>query len=301
MHTLRTVEDALAIRDAMSHTTRLAVIGGGWIGCEVAASARQMGVDVVLVDGGPTPLRRVVGDQLGAMFLGLHTDHGVQMRMRNRVSEIRGAGRVEQVVLADGRVEVADLVVAGIGVTPRVELAEPALGVRVDNGVVVDEHLETTVSGIFAAGDVANAWHPRYRRYLRVEHWANALNQGLTAGRNAVGQRDVYERLPYFFSDQYDLGLEYVGYAAPADALVVRGDLDERKVVAFWHQEGIVTAALSVNVWDVIDDIKAIIESGVPVDVPRLASPDVPLRELILSRCRGAESPRGPATSLRLR
>ena len=205
------------------------------------------------------------------------------------------------VVLADGRVEVADLVVAGIGVTPRVELAEPALGVRVDNGVVVDEHLETTVSGIFAAGDVANAWHPRYRRYLRVEHWANALNQGLTAGRNAVGQRDVYERLPYFFSDQYDLGLEYVGYAAPADALVVRGDLDERKVVAFWHQEGIVTAALSVNVWDVIDDIKAVIESGLPVDVPRLASPDVPLRELIVSRCRGAESPRGPARSLRPR
>ena len=208
VHYLRTVEDALALRDAISATTRVVVIGAGWIGSEVAASARQKGVDVVLVDPAPTPLHRVLGEQIGATFLSLHADHGVTLRMRSTVRELRGAGRVEQVVLADGRVEVADVVVVGVGATPRVDLVEAALGIRVDNGIVVDEHLESTVPGIYAAGDVANAWHPGYHRYLRVEHWANALNQGLTAGANAAGRRETYDRMPYFFSDQYDLRLE---------------------------------------------------------------------------------------------
>jgi len=203
----------------------------GWIGSEVAASARQMGVDVVLVDPAPTPPHRVLGEQIGATFLSLHAEHGVTLRMRSVVRELRGAGRVEQVVLADGRVEVADVVV----------------------GIVVDEHLQSTVPGIYAAGDVANAWHPGYHRYLRVEHWANALNQGLTAGANAAGQREVYDRMPYFFSDRYDLGLEYIGHASPDDAVAIRGDLDSRTFIAFWHRDGVVTAAMAVNTWDVVD------------------------------------------------
>jgi 3-phenylpropionate/trans-cinnamate dioxygenase ferredoxin reductase subunit len=280
VYCLRTVDDAARLRDAIRSTTRVVVVGAGWIGSEVAASARQMGADVVLVDPGPAPLRRVVGDEVGAMFTALHADHGVTLRMGSSVRELGGAGRVEHVVLSDGRVEVADVVVAGIGVTPRVELAEASLGVRVDNGVVVGEHLESTVPGIFAAGDVANAWHPHYRRYLRVEHWANALNQGLTAGRNAAGQREVYARLPYFFSDQYDLGLEYVGHSSPDDALLTRGDIGSRVFVAFWHRDGVVTAAMAVNVWDVVDDLKAIVESGTRVDLRKLASSDVPLTEI---------------------
>jgi 3-phenylpropionate/trans-cinnamate dioxygenase ferredoxin reductase subunit len=195
------------------------------------------------------------------------------------VTELRGTENVEAVVLDDGRVEAADVVVVGVGVTPCTELADAA-GLRVDNGIVVDEHLATSAPGLFAAGDVANAWHPHYGRHLRVEHWANALNQGSTAGRNAAGENDAYTRLPYFFSDQYDLGMEYVGYGEPSDEVVVRGNLDAREFVAFWHRRGTVTAAMNVNVWDVVDDLKAIIERGRDMSPARLADPAVPLSDL---------------------
>jgi 3-phenylpropionate/trans-cinnamate dioxygenase ferredoxin reductase subunit len=196
------------------------------------------------------------------------------------VAELRGAKTVEAVVLGDGRVEAADVVVVGVGVSPRTELAATA-GLAIDNGILVDEHLATAVPGIYAAGDVANAFHPHYGKRLRVEHWANALNQGTTAGRNAAGNRDAYSRLPYFFSDQYDLGMEYVGHGDGTDAVVVRGDRDAREFIAFWHRDGTVTAAMNVNVWDVVDDLKAIIEARTAVDPIRLANADVPLRDLV--------------------
>jgi 3-phenylpropionate/trans-cinnamate dioxygenase ferredoxin reductase subunit len=274
---LRTVDDSLALRDALRRAHRVAVVGAGWIGSEVAASARQMGADVVLVDPGAAPLRRVLGDRIGEVFARLHSDHGVTLRLGTRVERLCGDAAVEELVLADGRVEPADVVVVGIGVTPRTELASAAPGVRVDNGIVVDHHLESTVPGIYAAGDVANAWHPHYRRHLRVEHWANALHQGTTAGRNAVGALDVYDRMPYFFSDQYDLGIEYVGFASPDDDVIVRGDLDQREFIAFWHRNGVVTAAMNVNVWDVAEDLKTIVAAGTPADLDRLADPDVVL------------------------
>jgi 3-phenylpropionate/trans-cinnamate dioxygenase ferredoxin reductase subunit len=279
VHLLRTADDSLRLRDAIRSATRVAVVGAGWIGSEVAASARQMGADVVLIDPSPVPLRRVLGDEVGAVFRDLHAEHGVTMRLATGVTAIEGSGRVEAVVLDDGRVEPADVVVTGVGVTPRVSLAEAA-ALEIDNGIVVDEHLETRVPGVFAAGDVANAWHPHYQRHLRVEHWANALNQGVTAGRNASGERESYTRLPYFFSDQYDLGLEYVGYASGDDPVIIRGDRDARQFIAFWHRDGVVTAAINVNVWDVVDDVKAIIASGARIDTARLADPDVPLAEL---------------------
>jgi 3-phenylpropionate/trans-cinnamate dioxygenase ferredoxin reductase subunit len=280
VHHLRTIDDALRLRDAIRTATRVAVIGAGWIGSEVAASARQMGAEVVLVDPGPVPLRRVLGDEIGQVFRRLHADHGVTLRLGSGVTALRGgAGTVEAVVLDDGRVEAADVVVVGIGVTPRTGLAERA-GLRVDNGIVVDEHLETGVPGIYAAGDVANAWHPHYGHHLRVEHWASALNQGMTAGRNAAGAGEAYTRLPYFFSDQYDLGMEYVGHGDPGDSVTVRGDLDSREFIAYWHRDGIVTAAMNVNEWDVVEDLKAIVEAGTPIDVARLGDPGVPLAEL---------------------
>jgi len=253
------------------------VIGAGWIGSEVAASARQMGADVVLIDPAPLPLHRLLGDHIGEVFRRLHADNGVHLRLGTGVSELRGTDAVDGVELSDGRIEPADVVVVGVGVTPCTQLATDA-GLPVNDGVVVDHHLETSASGIFAAGDVANAWHPHYGRHIRVEHWANALNQGTTAGRNAAGQRDVYDRLPYFFSDQYDLSLEYVGHHTPGDETVVRGDLDGRKFVAFWHQDGVLTAAMAVNVWDVIDDLKALVAGGQPVELARLADPAEPLR-----------------------
>jgi 3-phenylpropionate/trans-cinnamate dioxygenase ferredoxin reductase subunit len=172
-------------------------------------------------------------------------------------------------------------------------------GVRTDNGVVVDEHLETNVAGIFAAGDVANAWHPHYQRHLRVEHWANALNQGLAAGHNAAGHREPYTRLPYFFSDQYDLGLEYVGHGSSGDAVTIRGDRDSRQLIAFWHRDGIVTAAMNVNTWDVVDDLKAIIETRCPIDPAALADVDVPIAELGLRGDGGRGDRRPPSRTPR--
>ena len=186
VHYLRDVGDARRLGDAIRGARRVAVIGAGWIGSEVAASARQMGAEVVLIDPAPVPLHRVLGDEIGEVFRRLHADHGVQLRLRTGVVELRGDDTVEQVVLSDGDVEAADVVVIGVGVTPRVELAVAA-GLKVDNGIVVDEHLQSSAPGVYAAGDVASAWHPHYGRHLRVEHWSNALNQGLTAGANAAG------------------------------------------------------------------------------------------------------------------
>ena len=280
IHYLRTVDDSVRLRDAIRAATRVAVIGAGWIGSEVAASARQMGAEVVLIDPAPVPLQRVLGDEIGGAFGRLHADHGVDLRLGTPVSELRGTRTVERVVLGDGRVEAADVVVVGIGVVPRTELADTATGMTVDDGIVVDDFLATDIEGIYAAGDVANAWHPHYQRHLRVEHWANALNQGITAGRNAAGEHDSYTRLPYFFSDQYDLGMEYVGHSQPGDALAIRGDLDAGEFIAFWHRDGAVTAAMNVNVWDVVDDLKALITAPGTVDPARLADPSTPLGDL---------------------
>jgi len=279
VHYLRTRADSLRLGDAIRGGGRVAVIGAGWIGSEVAASARQLGAEVVLIDPEPLPLRRVMGDQVGEMFRALHAENGVALRLGTGVTELQGTGRVANVVLSDGRVEPADVVVVGVGVVPRVDLAASA-GLKVDNGVLVDEHLETSAPGVYAAGDVASAWHAHYRTHLRVEHWANALNQGLAAGANAAGERTAYTRLPYFFSDQYDLGMEYVGYSQPGDDLVVRGSLADRELIAFWHRDGVVSAAMNVNVWDVVEDLKGIVEGGARQDPARLADPEVPLADL---------------------
>jgi 3-phenylpropionate/trans-cinnamate dioxygenase ferredoxin reductase subunit len=277
---LRTVDDSIRLGEAIRASSRVAVVGAGWIGSEVAASAREMGADVVLIAPSHVPLGHVLGDEIGEVFRRLHADHGVRLRLGVGVEELRGSTAVEEVVLTDGTTEPADLVVAGVGVTPRIDLAAAA-GLAVDNGIVVDQHLETNLPAVYAAGDVANAWHPHYGRHLRVEHWANALNQGTTAGRNVAGWREVYDRLPYFFSDQYDLGMEYVGLGDPGDDLVVRGDLGAREFIAFWHRDGAVSAAMNVNVWDVVDDLKAIVAAERRVEPDRLADPGIPLGEVV--------------------
>jgi 3-phenylpropionate/trans-cinnamate dioxygenase ferredoxin reductase component len=278
---LRSIDDSNRLRDAIRASSRVAVIGAGWIGSEVAASARQMGADVVLIAPAPVPLGHVLGDEIGEVFRQLHADHGVRLRLGVGVDELRGSSAIEEVVLSDGATEAADLVVVGIGVTPRTDVAGGGSGLAVDNGIVVDQHLESNVAAVYAAGDVANAWHPHYRRHVRVEHWANALNQGTTVGRNVAGRREVYDRLPYFFSDQYDLGMEYVGLSASSDDVVVRGDLDAREFVAFWHRDGVVSAAMNVNVWDVVEDLKAIVAAERPVDPDRLVDPSIALGDVV--------------------
>jgi 3-phenylpropionate/trans-cinnamate dioxygenase ferredoxin reductase subunit len=280
VHYLRTADDATSLHGAIKNASRVAVIGAGWIGSEVAASARSMGADVVLIDPSLFPLHRVLGTKVAVAFRQLHADHGVQLRLGVGVTELRGTGSVEQVVLSDGRIEHADVVVIGVGAVPRIELAASS-GLKVDNGILVDANLETNVPGIFAAGDIANAWHPHYKRHLRVEHWANARYQGTAAGHNATGEHEVYDRLPYFYSDQYDVNLEYVGHAQPDDEVVIRGDLDQRKFVAMYHHDGVVSAALTVNVSKVFTDLKIIITAAKPMDLYALADPDIPFGDLI--------------------
>jgi 3-phenylpropionate/trans-cinnamate dioxygenase ferredoxin reductase subunit len=254
---LRTIADSEAIRDRIEAGGRLVTIGAGWIGAEVAASARQRGCEVTVIERGSLPLERVLGPELGAIYQRIHTDHGVNVLTETALEALEGKGRVDVVRTADGKLIDADFVVVGVGVTPRTELAAAA-GVEVDNGVVVDDRLQTNAPNVFAAGDLANADHPLFGRRIRVEHWANALNQGPAAARNMLGADQPYDAVPYFFSDQYDVGMEYAGYATDWDEVVFRGDPEEREFIAFWLKDGRVLAGMNVNVWEVTDHIRAL-------------------------------------------
>jgi 3-phenylpropionate/trans-cinnamate dioxygenase ferredoxin reductase subunit len=279
IHYLRDLSDADALAARLESGGRAVVIGAGWIGAEVAASARQKGLEVALVEMAQVPLERVLGREVGEVYGNVHRDHGVDLRTGIGLESFEGAGRVERVRLADGTALECDFVVVGVGVTPRTELAERA-AIPVDNGILVSQRLETSVPGVFAAGDVANAFHPFYGRKLRIEHWANALNQPAAAARAMLGKPGAYDRLPYFFSDQYDVGMEYTGHAAEWDEVVFRGEPQSLEFIAFWLKEGRVLAGMNVNVWDVTDPIKALIHSRAAIPVDRLRDPDVPLEEL---------------------
>jgi 3-phenylpropionate/trans-cinnamate dioxygenase ferredoxin reductase subunit len=281
VHYLRDLHDADALAALLAKGSgRVAVIGAGWIGSEVAASARTKGLEVALVEVADVPLERVLGRQVGEIYADVHRNHGVDLHLGTGVEALEGAGRVERVKLVDGTAIECDFAVVGIGVVPRTQLAEQA-GLEVGNGIQVSKRLETSASGVFAAGDVANAFHPFYGTKVRVEHWANALNQPVTAAHAMLGRAGVsYDRLPYFFSDQYDVGMEYVGYATEWDEVVIRGDASAPEFVAFWLKDGAVQAGMNVNVWDVVEPIKALIASRQRVDVERLRDPDVPIDEL---------------------
>lgn len=283
IHYLRTVADADRLRERMQSATRLAVVGAGWIGSEVAASARQMGVDVVLVHPGATPLEKVLGPQVGEMFRALHAEHGVELRPHARVESFVGNSTVEGVRTTTGEVIPADLVLAGIGVEPRTELAERA-GLRVGDGIVVNEQLRTSDPAIFAAGDVASAWHPIYNRRLRVEHWANAIYQGAAAARNMLGHHEVYDRVPNFFSDQYDLSIEYLGHSGGSDEMAFRGDPESRTFLAFWLKDGRVVAGMNCGFRRVHDPIEALIRSQRRVSLEELADAGNPLEQLAEGR-----------------
>jgi 3-phenylpropionate/trans-cinnamate dioxygenase ferredoxin reductase component len=276
---LRSVGDSDALRERLTAGSSVVVVGAGWIGCEVAASARQRGADVTVIEPASVPLERVLGTEVGAIYRDIHSDHGVRMLTGTGVRAFEGETSVERVRTSDGRTLHCDLVVVGVGVQPRARLAAEA-GITVENGILVDEHLQTGVPGVFAAGDVANARRPFYEDRVRVEHWANALHQGPVAARAMLGRDDVYDRLPYFFSDQYDVGMEYTGLARSWDRVVFRGDPASREFVAFWLLEDRVVAGMNVNVWDVTDSIQQLIRARVAVDDRRLADPDVPLEAL---------------------
>lgn len=283
---LRDLADSERLRDALGAGGRLVVIGAGWIGAEAAASARMLGAEVTLLERLSLPLQHVLGPELGRLYAELHRDHGVDLRTGVEVAAIEGAGRAERVRLGDGTTIDCAAVLVGVGVRPRTALAEAA-GLAVDDGVLVDANLAASAPGVFAAGDVANAEHPFYGRRVRVEHWANALNQGPAAARNMLGHGEPYERLPYFFSDQYEVGMEYSGLAAGTEEVVIRGDLAGRELIAFWVDGRRVVAGMSVNVWGQTEAIQALIRSRAAIDVARLRDPDVPLEALAAAQGRG--------------
>ena len=279
VHELRTVADSESIGERIESGGRLVVVGSGWIGAEVAASARQKGCEVTMLEMSSLPLERVLGPEVGTIYRDIHRDHGIEFMPETTVERFEGGEAVERVITRDGAEIESSFVVIGVGVVPRTGLLETA-GLKPDNGILVDEALRTSLPGVHAAGDIANARHPVFGRHLRIEHWANALNQGPAAARAMLGQEVSYDEIPYFFSDQYETGMEYGGYATDWDEVVFRGDVDAREFIAFWVKDERVLAGMNMNVWDVNESIRDLIRSGQRVDRKRLIDADVPLEEL---------------------
>ena len=280
---LRRVGDSDLIKAALAAASRVAVIGAGWIGLETAAAGRAAGVEVTILERGELPLQRVLGREAAQAFADLHRDHGVDLRFGVQVAEITATGgRADGVRLADGSHVPANAVIVGVGITPNTQLAEAA-GLKVGNGIVTDARLRSSDPDIYAAADVANAYHPLLGQHIRVEHWYNALHQPQTAARAMLGQDAVYDRVPYFYTDQYDLSMEYAGYTEPGgyDQVVFRGDVQGREFIAFWLGGGRVLAGMNVNIFGVNDTIQAIVRGGRTVDQGRLANPDIPLEEFL--------------------
>ena len=277
---LRRMGESDDLRTAIQGASRVVVVGAGWIGSEVAACARMLGTEVSMTAPEAVPLERVLGPEVGAVYRDLHADKGVDLHLSTGVDRIEGTDAATGVRTSDGTLVEGDLVVVGIGAAPRDVLARAA-GLEVDNGVLTDEHLRTSDPDIYAAGDVANVMHPFYGKRIRVEHWANALNQGPAAARNMLGAGTAYSRVPYFYSDQYDFGMEYNGYATEWDRVVFRGDPASREFLVFWVRDGQVLAGMNANIWDQADGIKALVRSGARVDADRLADPSVDLGELL--------------------
>jgi 3-phenylpropionate/trans-cinnamate dioxygenase ferredoxin reductase subunit len=283
-HLLRTVGDSVELRDAISAGgCRVVIIGAGWIGLEVASAARGYGNDVTVLGREAVPLNAAIGDDAGSVFAELHRDHGVDLRMSTDVAGIVGeGGRVTGVQLGDGEVVPADVVVIGIGAIPETGLAEAA-GLALDDGVSTDAAFRTSADDVYAVGDVANVFHPVLGRPIRIEHWANADNAGRAAGRSLAGQHVEYDEIPYFYTDQYDLGMEYSGYGVLAAAVdpLFRGNRDTREFIAFWVADGRVVAGMNVNVWDVNETVQQLIRSRAVIDPARLVDPAVPLDRLV--------------------
>jgi 3-phenylpropionate/trans-cinnamate dioxygenase ferredoxin reductase subunit len=283
VHYLRSVDDSERIKAGFVQAHRVAIIGAGWIGLETAAAARNAGLDVTLLEHAELPLLRVLGPETAPIFADLHRDHGVDLRSQVAVAELTGRdGAVTAVILSDGSRIDADMVLVGVGITPNTQLAAQA-GLKIDNGIIVDEHLRTSDLNIFAAGDVANAYNARLNRHIRVEHWANARRQGATAGKAMLGQDAVDARPSYFFSDQYDLIMEYTGDIGPSgyDQVIFRRYPDPRQLIVFWLSEQRIQAGMNINIWEVADDIERLVQSPHPADTDDLADPGIPLASLL--------------------
>ena len=277
---LRTVADSDRIRVEIAPRRTAVVVGMGFIGSEVAASLRQSGVEVTVVDRNTVPLRRVVGEEVGRVIEGYHRDHGTSLIFEDTVAAFEGIGRVERVTTAHGRRIECDFAVVGLGVEPATELLA-GTGVEIDNGIVVDEYCRTNVEGIYAAGDVANHYHPVFGRHIRVEHWQNALKQGPAAARNMLGEGGPYEEIPWFWSDQYEQNLQYAGFHTEWEELVVRGSMEERNFVAFYRKDRRVLAAVAINRGRDLRRSIPLIKAQEQVEAAMLRDPNIDLRTLV--------------------
>ncbi|MFI6600339.1 NAD(P)/FAD-dependent oxidoreductase [Nonomuraea sp. NPDC050536] len=264
---LRTVGDSEVLRERLAAAGRVIVVGAGWIGLEVSAAARQAGCEVTVVEPAPTPLHVPLGPELGEVFARVHRAHGVELRHGTSVAEITSSG----VRLSTGERLESDLVVAGIGAAPEIGLARDA-GLDVGDGILTDASLRTSNPDVYAAGDVAESFNPLYSRRLRVEHWANALNGGPAAARSMLGQDVVYDRVPYFFTDQFELGMEFSGDVTGYEEIVYRGSVEDLEFIAYWLRDGRVIAGMNVNVWDVVGDIQELIRSKSVIPAKELSS-----------------------------
>jgi 3-phenylpropionate/trans-cinnamate dioxygenase ferredoxin reductase component len=276
---LRTVADSDRIRAEVSLGRKAVVVGMGFIGSEVAASLRQSGVEVTVVDRNKVPLRRVLGEEVGRVVEGIHRDHGTELIFEDEVAAFEGAERVERITTERGRRIECDFVVVGLGVEPATELLA-GTGVQIDDGIVVDEYLRTDVEGIYAAGDVANYYHPVFERHIRVEHWQNALKQGPAAARNMLGENEPYGEIPWFWSDQYEHNLQYAGFHTEWDELVVRGSTEERNFVAFYRKDERVLAAVAINRGRDLRRSIPMIKAQEEIAAAKLSDLDVDLRTL---------------------
>ncbi len=274
--TLRTLDDAWNLRERISRGTKVVVVGAGWIGCEVAAASVQRGAAVTMIEPESAPLIRVLGGQVGAYFAGLHETHGVDLRLGIGVVGFAGEDAVHEVRLAGGGSVEADVVVVGVGAVPNIALADQA-GLTIEaGGVAVDAGLRTSDPDIWAVGDIAAHAHPKYSNRVRVEHWANAGDQGQHVAQNVLGADEPYLKRPFFFSDQYEMGCEYRGLADPTtDKLLIRGDLEGGEFIAFWLRDGTVAAAMNVNSWDDGDALQDLVDTGRIVDGDTLVNGDL--------------------------
>ncbi len=283
VHTFRTKADSLAMKELFTGGGKnVVMIGSGWIGMEIAATATELGNTVALVGLENVPLSVAVGAELGTVFADRHKEAGVRFELPASAAEIQGTdGHVTSVLTTTGVTLPADIVIVAVGVVPNIGLGQDA-GLTINNGIEVDASLRTSAPDVFAAGDVANAMHPVTGTHARSEHWANAIASGKVAARSMLGKDAVLDDIPYFYTDQFDLGMEYSGFGAlTKDAqVVVRGDLATREFIAFWVLEGRVVAGMNVNIWDVQDAIKSLIASGRTVDTAQLADPKTPLEEI---------------------
>ena len=282
VHVLRTLDESEAVKAALAAGgLRIVVIGTGWIGLELASAARGYGNDVTVVGRSAIPLSGAVGEEMGRMFVELQRQNGVVFAAPAGIRSITVQGGRATAVVTDAATLPADLVIVAVGAEPRLELAAGA-GLDLDDGVLVDEHLRSSDSAVFAVGDIANAWHPVIRQRMRNEHWANAIGSAKVAAAAMLGQEAVFDEIPYFYTDQFDLGMEFSGYPPLLEGsrLVIRGDREAREFIAFWLRDERVVAGMNVNVWDVNEQVQAMIRAGDPVDAERLADSSVDLADL---------------------